>query len=259
MIGDDKKITRAAELIKKARRAIALTGAGVSTRSGIPDFRGTGSGLWTRVDPMVVASIWGFIEHPQGFYDWIRPLSKTMLSAQPNAAHYALAELEALGRLRVVITQNIDDLHQRAGSQRVLEVHGHLRQATCIRCYHQTDAQPLIQKFVADGTIPTCAQCGGVMKPDVTLFGETPPVRVLYEAQQEAEQCDVMIVAGSSLEVMPVADLPVVAHRRGAQVIIVNNAATPLDKQAAIVLRADVTMALPKIVEKVKAGFPTHI
>lgn len=253
MIGDDKKIARAVDLITKAQRAIALTGAGVSTRSGIPDFRGTGSGLWTRVDPLQVASIWAFIEHPQGFYDWIRPLSKKVLDAQPNAAHYALAELEALGYLRVVITQNIDDLHQRAGSRRVLEVHGHLRRATCIRCYYQADAQPLIAKFIAADELPTCPQCGGVMKPDVTLFGEAPPVRVLYEAQQEAERCDVMLVAGSSLEVMPVADLPVVAQRHGARVIIINNAATPLDRHAAVVVRADVTVALPKIVAGVRA------
>jgi NAD-dependent deacetylase len=251
-MGNDKKITQAAELVKHAKHAIALTGAGVSTRSGIPDFRSTGSGLWTQVDPMVVASIGGFIEHPQGFYDWIKPLSKKMVDAKPNLAHYALAELEALGRLNVVITQNIDDLHQRAGSQRVLEVHGHMRQATCIRCYHLTDAKPYIEKFIADGTIPMCPVCGGVLKPNVTLFGETPPVRVLYEAQQESEKCDVMLVAGSSLEVMPVADLPVVARRRGAQVIIVNNAATPMDRQAAVVLREDVVIALPKIVEKVR-------
>ena len=252
MMGNDKKIAQAAELIKHAKHAVALTGAGVSTRSGIPDFRGTGSGLWTRVDPMVVASIWGFIEHPQGFYDWIRPLSKTMVNAKPNPAHYALVELEALGRLCVVITQNIDDLHQRAGSQHVLEVHGHMRQATCIRCYHLADAKPYIEKFIADGSIPTCPVCGGVLKPNVTLFGEAPPVRVLYEAQQESEKCDVMLVAGSSLEVVPVADLPCVARQHGAQVIIINNAATPMDKQAAVVLRDDVTIALPKIVERVK-------
>ncbi|MBM3127085.1 MAG: NAD-dependent deacylase [Chloroflexi bacterium] len=252
MIGNDKKIVQAAELIKHSKHAIALTGAGVSTRSGIPDFRGTGSGLWTRIDPMVVASIWGFIEHPQGFYDWIKPLSKTMLAAKPNPAHYALAELETLGRLRALITQNIDDLHQRAGSQRVLEVHGHMRQATCIRCYYLADAKPFIEKFIADDAIPTCPRCGGAMKPNVTLFGEAPPVRVLYEAQQESEKCDVMIVAGSSLEVMPVADLPVVARRHGAQIVIINNSATPMDKQAAVVLREDVVIALPKIVERVK-------
>lgn len=252
MIGLAKKIIQAAELLQQAKHAIALTGAGVSTRSGIPDFRGTGSGLWTRVDPMEVASIWSFLERPENFYNWIRPVSKTMLNAQPNAAHYALAELEARGYLKVLITQNIDNLHQRAGSQRVLEVHGHMRQATCIRCYTQVEAQPYIERFIEDGSIPTCPTCGGVLKPNVTLFGETPPVRVLYEAQQESEKCDVMLVAGSSLEVMPVGDLPFLARRHGAQVIIVNNAATPMDRQAAVVLREDVTVALPKIVERIK-------
>jgi NAD-dependent deacetylase len=252
MIGNTRKIIQAAELIKHAKHAIALTGAGISTRSGIPDFRGTGSGLWTKVDPMEVASIWSFLEQPANFYNWIRPLSKTMVNAQPNAAHYALAELEARGYLKVVITQNIDNLHQRAGSQRVLEVHGHMRQATCIRCYTQVEAQPYIERFIEDGSIPTCPTCGGVLKPNVTLFGETPPVRVLYEAQQESEKCDVMLVAGSSLEVMPVGDLPFLARRHGAQVIIVNNTSTPMDRQAAVVLRDDVTIALPKIVERVK-------
>lgn len=252
MIGLAKKITQAADLLRQAKHAIALTGAGISTRSGIPDFRGTGSGLWTRVDPMEVASIWSFLEQPENFYNWIRPLSKTMLNAQPNAAHYALAELEARGYLKALITQNIDNLHQRAGSQRVLEVHGHMRQATCIRCYTQVEAQPYIESFVADGVIPKCPLCGGVLKPNVTLFGETPPVRVLYEAQQESEKCDVMLVAGSSLEVMPVGDLPFLARRHGAQVIIINNTATPMDRQAAVVLREDVTVALPRIVEKVK-------
>ncbi len=252
MFSHTRQITQAAELIKHAKHAIALTGAGISTRSGIPDFRGTGSGLWTKVDPMEVASIWSFLERPENFYNWIRPLSKTMVNAQPNAAHYALAELEAMGRLQALITQNIDNLHQRAGSRRVLEVHGHMRQATCIRCFNLVEAQPYIERFIDEGVIPTCPRCGGVLKPNVTLFGETPPVRVLYEAQQESEKCDVMLVAGSSLEVMPVGDLPFLARRHGAAVIIVNNATTPMDRQATVVLHDDVTIALPRIVEKVK-------
>jgi NAD-dependent deacetylase len=251
-MGRNDKISQAAELIGRAKHAIALTGAGVSTRSGIPDFRGTGSGLWTQFDPMVVASIWGFIECPDKFYEWIRPLSKSMVDAKPNAAHYALAELETAGYLATLVTQNIDDLHQRAGSKHVLEVHGHMRQATCIRCYHLVDAKPFIDRFVADGSIPTCPICGGVMKPNVTLFGEAPPARVLYEAQQESEKCDVMVVAGSSLEVVPVADLPLIAKQHGAQIIIVNNAATAMDKQASVVMHDDVTIALPKIVAQIK-------
>ncbi len=251
-MANDKKISQAAEWLKHARHAIALTGAGVSTRSGIPDFRSPGSGLWKRADPMNVASMWGFIEYPQGFYDWVKPLAQTLLTAQPNPAHCALAELETLGCLRAIITQNIDDLHQRAGSKRVLQVHGHLRQATCIRCYHMVEAQPLFEKFLADSDLPTCEICGGVMKPNVVLFGEMLPVSVMYEATEESKRCDVMLIAGSSLEVAPAADLPLVAKKNGAKLIIVNNSSTVLDSQAALILREDVTSALPKVVAQMR-------
>ncbi len=252
-MGVDPKIRQAASLIKNAKHAVALTGAGVSTPSGIPDFRTPGSGLWEQADPMSVASIWGFIEHPQGFYDWVKPLTQLMLTAQPNPAHCALAELETLGILHAIITQNIDNLHQLAGSKKVLEVHGHMRQATCIRCYHLVPGQPLLAKFLADGAIPTCEVCGGVMKPNVVLFGEMLPVSVMYEAEQESKACDVMLIAGSSLEVAPAADLPLAAKKNGARLIIVNKTPTPADNQAALVLREDVAVALPRIVELVKA------
>lgn len=251
-MSNEQKILQAANLIKNANHAVALTGAGLSTRSGIPDFRSHGSGLWEQTDPMSVASIWGFVEHPQGFYDWMKPLARKVVDAQPNAAHRALAELESMGKLHAVITQNIDNLHQRAGNKRVLEVHGHMRQATCIRCFHMTDAQPLIEKFLNDGDVPICEVCGGPMKPNVVLFGEMLPVSVMYEADKESKTCDVMLVAGSSLEVVPAADLPLVAKKNGAKIIIVNNAPTPVDGQATLVLRDDVTVALPKIVEAVK-------
>ncbi len=249
---NDPKYRQAAGLMKGAKHMVALTGAGVSTPSGIPDFRTPGSGLWEQADPMSVASIWGFIEHPQGFYDWVRPLTQLLLTAQPNPAHRALAELETMGILHAIITQNIDNLHQVAGSKRVLEVHGHMRQATCIRCYHLVPGQPLIQKFLEDGAIPTCEVCGGVMKPNVVLFGEMLPVSVMYEAEQESKACDVMLIAGSSLEVAPAADLPLAAKKSGARLIIVNKSPTPADNQAAIVLREDVADALPKIVEMVR-------
>lgn len=246
---DLHKISRAAKLIADAKHAVALTGAGISTPSGIPDFRSEGSGLWEWADPMTVASIWGFIEHPQGFYDWVKPLAKTILTAVPNPAHHALAELESLGKIRVVITQNIDDLHQRAGSKRVLEVHGHLRDATCIRCYHLMPGRPIMEQFLIDGLVPRCPECDGVMKPNVILFGETLPVGVMFEAEEESKRCDVMLIAGSSLEVAPAADLPLVAYEHGAKLIIVNKSSTPIDKHASIVVREDVALVLPKIYE----------
>ncbi|MBI5305379.1 MAG: NAD-dependent deacylase [Chloroflexi bacterium] len=249
---NDQKILQAARLLIHAKRVVALTGAGISTPSGVPDFRSPGSGLWKRADPMEVASFWGFNAHPDSFYEWFKPLVELIVRAQPNSAHHALAELEAMGKLRAVITQNIDDLHQRAGSKRVLQVHGHLRQATCIRCMYQTDARPLIEEFLARGRAPQCEQCGGPMKPDVVLFGEMLPVRVMFEAEQESRQCDVMIVAGSSLEVAPAGDLPLFAKKQGAQLIVVNRTPTIADAHAQVVLREDVAVALPKIVAAVK-------
>lgn len=253
MANANKKILQTAELINNAKRAVVLTGAGISTPSGIPDFRSPHSGLWERADPMSVASIWGFAERPQAFFDWVRPLAKKIVAAQPNPAHRALADLEVLGKIRAVITQNIDSLHQRAGSKRVLEVHGHLREATCLRCYHLAPAQPLIEKFLDDGMIPTCEVCGGVMKPNVVLFGEMLPVSVMYEAEEESKSCDVMLVVGSSLEVAPAGDLPLIAHKQGARLIIVNKSATHVDAHATLVLHEDVAVALPKIVQEIAA------
>lgn len=249
---DKKKIAQIAEIIKQSNYVVALTGAGVSTPSGIPDFRSPGSGLWKKVDPFSVASIWGFIEQPQNFYDWIKPFAELTKRAKPNPAHVALAELETLGKLYAIITQNIDNLHQSAGSRRVLEVHGHIRQATCMRCFHLVDAAPILDRFIQDGQVPLCEVCGGVMKPNAVLFGEMLPVSVMYEADQEARKCDVMLVAGSSLEVAPAADLPFVAKKQGATLVIVNKSSTPADNQAAVVLREDVAVALPRIVEFVK-------
>lgn len=254
MARTDQKIALAADLIRESKHAVALTGAGVSTPSGIPDFRSPGSGLWEHSDPMSVASIWGFVEHPQGFYDWVRPLTRLIQVAKPNPAHTALAELEAMGRLCAVITQNIDNLHQDAGSKRVLEVHGHMREATCIRCYHLAPGKPLLARFLEDGMVPTCEVCGGIMKPNVVLFGEMLPVGVMYEAEQESKMCDVMLIAGSSLEVAPAADLPLVAKKNGAKLIIVNKTPTVADAHATIVLREDVAVALPKVLEAVRDG-----
>lgn len=249
---DHQKITQAAELIKKSTHAVALTGAGVSTPSGIPDFRSPESGLWKKVDPFSIASIWGFMEQPQNFYDWFKPLAKLTQTAKPNPAHHALAELEAVGKLHAIITQNIDNLHQRAGSKRVLEVHGHIRQATCMRCYHLIDSAPMFEQFIKDGQVPLCEICGGVMKPNAVLFGEMLPVSVMYDADQESRKCDVMLIAGSSLQVAPAADLPLVAKKNGAALIIVNKTPTHIDAHATVVLRENVATALPRMVELVK-------
>jgi NAD-dependent deacetylase len=245
----ERDIERVAQLVLHAKHAVALTGAGTSMPSGIPDFRSPGSGLWEKANPMVVASIFAFRLRPQVFYDWIRPLAGRMRSAKPNPAHLALADLEEMGLLHSVITQNIDDLHQRAGSRRVLELHGHIREATCTRCHRIAPAQPLIDKFLADGQMPVCEDCGGVMKPNVILFGEQLPVRVLNEARQEAQLCDLMLVVASRLEVAPAAHLPMIAHQHGAKVVIINYQQTYMDTQAEVVIHADVAEVLPRVVQ----------
>ena len=250
----EDRIRQAAEILAASQHAVALTGAGHSTPSGIPDFRSPGSGLWTQVDPMEVASIYGFRRNPQAFYNWIRPLAKQMMEAQPNAAHIALADMERDGVIKAVITQNIDELHRKAGSQRVLELHGSVRQATCIRCGQQVPTAEMWPAFVASGDIPRCLVCQGILKPDVVLFGELLPMDVLMETQHEADCCDVMLVAGSSLEVYPAAELPLRAWQHGATLILVNYEPTEMDSHAAVVIHEDVAVALPQIATRVK-GF----
>lgn len=243
----ETKIERAAELVCRSRYMVAFTGAGHSTPSGIPDFRSPNSGLWEKNNPMLVASIWSFRLDPKVFYNWIRPMVDTMRSAVPNPAHEALADLEQMGILKMVITQNIDNLHQRAGSRRVLELHGHMREATCIRCYKEVSVDSKLEQRVREGRVPRC-QCGGVLKPNVILFGEQLPIRVFNQAMEEARQCDLMLVAGSSLTVAPAADIPFVAVESGAKGIIVNFQPTPFDTHAEVVIHGDVVEVLPQLI-----------
>jgi NAD-dependent deacetylase len=246
-----QEIARAADMLAQSQHAVVLTGAGHSTPSGIPDFRSPGSGLWEHVEPMEVASIYGFQRDPKAFYAWIRPLVKQMMEAQPNPAHYALAELEEMGVLKAVITQNIDELHHRAGSEHVLELHGSVRTATCAECRERLPTGEMWPAFVASAQLPHCPHCGGLLKPDVVLFGELLPVHILTEAQQESERCDVMWVAGSSLEVYPAADLPLRAVQAGAQALIVNYEPTYMDARAAVVIHDDVAVIVPQIAARV--------
>jgi NAD-dependent deacetylase len=247
-MGMEDQIEQAAELVRRARHMVAFTGAGHSTPSGIPDFRSPKSGVWEKDNPMLVASIWGFRVKPENFYRWIRPLADMMLDAVPNPAHVALADMEATGPLKTVITQNIDSLHQQAGSHQVLELHGHLREATCIRCYRGVAVSTDLQQHVREGKVPHC-DCGGVLKPNVILFGEQLPIRVLNEAMQEARRCDLMLVAGSSLTVSPAADIPYLAADSGARAIIVNLQPTAFDSVADVAIHGDVAEVLPRIVE----------
>lgn len=247
-------IEYAAELLRKAKYAVVLTGAGISTPSGIPDFRSEGTGLWSRDEPLEVASLSTFRTDPERFFVWFRPLAGLIYNAKPNPVHMALAKLEEAGRIQSVITQNIDALHHKAGSKNVIEMHGTLRTLSCTQCFQQAEAEPYLKAFVEQGELPHCSRCNGLLKPDVILFGEQLPQRAWYNAQSECRKCDLILVAGSSLEVLPVAGLPMQAIDRGSHLVILNNATTYLDVRADVVIPEDVASIIPAIAEQVLNG-----
>jgi NAD-dependent deacetylase len=244
-------VQTAAEMFRQSNYVIALTGAGISTPSGVPDFRSHGDGLWEKANPMEVASLYGFRYNPQAFYEWIRPLAKMIIEAKPNPAHEALAQLEKMGVLKCIITQNIDLLHSRAGSQTVYEVHGHIREATCMECLRIYPAEGLFRKFLENDNweVLRCEACRGVLKPNVILFGEQLPMQVMIKAQQETRHADLMVVVGSSLEVFPAADLPRQVKQRGGKVMLINLDETFYDNQADLVIHENCADVLPQIVK----------
>lgn len=244
----------AADLFLQSKHAVALTGAGLSTPSGIPDFRSTGTGLWSKDEPLDAASLNTFRTRPERFFSWFRPLANQIFNAQPNAAHIALAKLEKAGKIKSIITQNIDMLHQKAGSKSVIEMHGTMQTLTCSQCYHQVQAENYIASFVDTGDLPLCPKCNQLLKPDVILFGEQLPQAAISKAQKDARQCDLMLVAGSSLEVLPVAGLPMQALDRGAHLIIINNTPTYLNVRADVAILEDVSTIIPAIMERVLHG-----
>ncbi|MHA1648969.1 MAG: SIR2 family NAD-dependent protein deacylase [Candidatus Helarchaeota archaeon] len=248
----DKEIEQAAKLIVDSKFAIVLTGAGISTESGIPDFRSPGTGLWTKVDPYEFGTAKVFDTNPSNFFDLARELAPPLFSARPNPGHKALAKLEKLGFIKAIITQNIDNLHQRAHSKKVIEVHGNMQEAFCQRCGKRTKIWKLVEDFFQYQRVPRC-ECGGILRPDVVMFGEQP--HHIPEAFQLAEQCDLCLVIGSSLVVMPVNMVPQIAINHGAKLIIINHgpaAETHLDSQATLLIREKAGVALPKILEKVR-------
>ena len=209
-----------------------LTGAGVSTESGIPDFRSQ-NGIWARVDPFEVASLQAFRRDPARVWSFYRERIHVVREAEPNAAHHALAELEARGFVAAVVTQNIDTLHSRAGSQDVVEVHGSIRSARCLVCLWTESADAVLAQLDATD-IPACPNCGEVLKPGVVLFGELLPVDAMERATQLARGARLLLVVGSSLEVWPVAGLPLEASRFA----VVNRGPTALDDRAALKIDA---------------------
>jgi NAD-dependent deacetylase len=245
------EIENAASILRSAQHAVAFTGAGISTPSGIPDFQSKDTGLWQRFNPMEVASIGVFQSHPEKFYGWLRPLLQGIWAAQPNPAHQALAELETRGVLKALITQNIDDLHQRAGSQNIYEVHGSLRSMTCPRCRETYASADFRQALESGDTMPYCPQCNRILKPDIVLYGEMLPTDVWLAAEEHCQRADVILVAGSSLTVWPAAALPETGLENGAQLIINNLTPTHLDAKAKVRIAANVADAIPEIAKKI--------
>jgi NAD-dependent deacetylase len=222
-----------AELIRTRQPCVVLTGAGVSTESGIPDFRGAG-GIWSRFDPYEVASIDAFQREPARVWDFYALRLDVLADAHPNAAHFALAQLEQAGLVEAVITQNVDGLHAAAGSRDVVEVHGSITQARCLACGMVVVRRELETLL----PLPHCPSCGAVLKPDVVMFGELLSPAAIDRATRLAQGASLLLVVGSSLEVWPVAGLPEETLDRGGALAVVNRDPTPYDARATLVVRA---------------------
>jgi NAD-dependent deacetylase len=232
--------TRLAELVRAADSVVALTGAGISVPSGIPDFRSPRTGLWENVDPMEVAHIDVFRSDPARFWQFYGQRFQTLEHKRPNRAHEVLAELERAGLLDAVITQNIDRLHAEAGSTQLIEVHGTIAHASCLHCGARYPLAQVRHRQAGDADgVPRC-DCGIPLKPDVVLFGEYLPFDALERAQSLAGRADLMLCIGSSLEVHPVAQLPEITLGSGGSLAILTQGPTPFDRRAAVRMNGDV-------------------
>jgi NAD-dependent deacetylase len=236
---------RLAAMIRSHQPCVVLTGAGVSTESGIPDFR-SASGLWARYDPMEYATIEAFGRDPVKVWDFYGRRLELLTSARPNAAHEALAELEQDGMIRAIVTQNVDRLHELAGSREVVEVHGSIRTASCLSCRWTATLDEVVRQLER-AQAPRCPSCGSVLKPDVVMFGELLPVAAIERATELAGAARLLLVVGSSLGVYPVADLPRQTVGTGGTLAIVNREPTPYDDDAALVIHAGAGEMLEKV------------
>lgn len=242
------QIDEVAAWLREAKRAVVFTGAGISTESGIPDFRSPG-GVWSRNKPVYYQD---FLNSAAARFEYWRQKAEAagdFERAEPNVAHLAIARWEQAGRIVGVITQNIDNLHQQAGSQRVLEVHGTVRWIVCIDCDARYEPQPLLESFRNNQRVPECAGCGGRLKSATISFGQPMPEDVMTEATQWSRESDLFIAIGSSLVVYPAAGLPELARRSGARVVIINRDPTDQDSTAAAVLHESIGATLRGIDE----------
>lgn len=243
----DRAIQQLIQWIKSAHYAVALTGAGVSTESGIPDFRSADCGLWKMIDPFKVASLEGFLSDTKGFYEFWQWRFAMLSMAEPNITHTTLAKLEAHGLLKAVITQNIDNLHRAAGSKKLYEVHGNYRRGVCIECKNEVEITHLFAKVREQG-IPRCDACNGLLKPNVVLFGEMMPPAFM-KAVQDVLRSDLLLVLGSSLEVYPIADLVPQAKYKGVRVVVINRDETPVDAHVDLVIPCELGAVMGRLGE----------
>jgi NAD-dependent deacetylase len=234
-----------AALVRSAGSVVALTGAGISVPSGIPDFRSPGTGIWEHVDPMAVAHIDAWRSDPQRFWEFYGQRFQTLTGKRPNAAHEALVELETRGLLDAVITQNIDMLHRKAGTKELVEIHGSIASSSCLGCGASFALDDVVARLAGDA-MPLC-DCGLPLKPDVVLFGEFLPMDAMGRAEALCERADLLLCVGSSLEVYPVAGLPSVTLSAGGKLAIVTQGPTAFDSEAAVKLDGDVADELPAV------------
>lgn len=253
-LGTTASATRLAELIRESESVVALTGAGISVPSGIPDFRTPGTGLWENVDPMEVAHIDVFRRDPERFWHFYGHRFQTLEDKRPNGAHEALAKLEHAGLVDTVITQNIDRLHSKAGTRELIEVHGTISHSSCLICCARFQLADVRARQLDDPAgVPRC-DCDAALKPDVVLFGEYLPEQALQRAEALAGGADLMLCIGSSLEVYPVAQLPAVTLAAGGRLAIVTQGATPFDRRAAVRCGGDVVHELDAAIEALGLG-----
>lgn len=224
------------ELILSSERAVALTGAGISTESGIPDYRSPGTGLWEKIDQSVV-SLEGFKRNPSKYYEYALGLYPIRLAAKPNPAHLMLAGLEREGRLKGIITQNVDGLHQDAGSGTVHELHGSLRQTVCLACSALHPMEEAMERVISGENPPLCPDCGGILKPNAVFFGEMLPTVPWQRSLELARKADLFIAIGSSLQVSPANTLPDIALQAGARLVVLNLMPTFFDTDAVLVVK----------------------
>jgi NAD-dependent deacetylase len=253
----EEKINQVVEMIAAANKVVVFTGAGVSTESGIPDFRSPG-GLWTRFDPDDF-TIEKYLRSGRTRRKmWEILLGEGLLAeAEPNPAHWAIAELEKMGKLSSVITQNIDNLHQKSGNHPDLihELHGNMKWIICLGCRRRFPLEDIVNTVFPKNSPPECLHCGGILKPDVIFFGESLPEKTLKAAIKESQGCDLFIIIGSSLVVYPAASLPLVAKRYGARIVIINLGSTEQDLLAHVIINHSAGETMTRIMTKLRDLF----